>query len=55
MVFHKDAPENEKLVLKKEVYSRFGQSYESRCGASVGTAKKLFKIRRRTICVCFEY
>ena len=40
IVFHSDAPENEKLVLKR---SRFGQSYQSRCGASVGTDKKLLK------------
>ena len=29
----------------KKVCSRFGKSYESKCGASVGTNKKLFKIR----------
>ena len=39
MAFQRDAPEKEKLVLKrkkkKKVCSSFGPSYESRCGASV--------------------
>ena len=34
---------------------RFGQSYESRSGASVGKDKKMFNIRRRKISACFEY
>ena len=36
-----DAPENEKLVLER-YFLGFGQSYESRCGASAGRDKKLF-------------
>ena len=33
----------------KNVYSRFGQSSELRCGTSVGTDKKLINIQRRNI------
>ena len=42
-------------IFFEKVYSRFGQSYESKCGASVGTDKKLLKIRSPKILVCFEY
>jgi len=39
----------------EKVYFTFEQSYELRCGASVGTDEKMFRIRRLKISACFKY
>ena len=53
-MFHRDAPENEKLVLITSVKG-LGRAMNRDVARMLEQIKNMFKIRRRKIFLCFEY